>query len=87
MYAGGWKYRCITVYTVYTFSTYCVEDALKVNDNFHRLAGILDSGTLAATCHEAPGHPPGVHSSIKAFLAYCRSLLTRLAGRYAGHAS
>jgi hypothetical protein len=52
-----------------------------MNDGFHRLASILDSGSLAATCHGDVGRTPGAESPLGGFWAYCRQILLRLAGR------
>ena len=52
-----------------------------MNDGFHRLASILDSGSLVATCHGDAGRTPGAESPLRDFWAYFRRMLLRLVGR------
>jgi hypothetical protein len=48
-----------------------------MNENYHRLASILDSGTLAATCHGAGVRPAAVNSPLRSALLLIRLLIAR----------
>ena len=52
-----------------------------MNDSYHRLASILDSGTLAATCHGDAIRPAGVPSLLKSALLLIRLALQRRLNR------